>query len=203
MKQYIKILLRSDLMSNYRTEINVDSNIINTLQDILPSNEKLKALFIGKVPTPFSVNEGHYFQGRQGAMFWNKLKNYNILNVPLGSYEDEQLLNHGYGIIDIAKIPQEYGTEPSKDEYKGGAKRISDVINIYKPKVIIFIYKKVLDKLLKYVFNIDTKSQYGFNNNLEGIFNCKVFVFPMPGTPCNRADAHKHMEELKEVIDKI
>lgn len=190
-------------MPNYRTEIDIDGNIIYTLQNILPQNKKLKMLFIGKVPTMNSVNEGHYFQGKQGTMFWNKLKKYRILNVPVGCYEDEHLLEHGYGIIDITKVPRGYGIEPSSSEYKEGAKGISNVIEIYKPKIVVFIYKKVLDKLLKYAFNIDTKSHYGFNNNLENLFGSKVFVFPMPGTPCVKRDANKYMEELKEVIDKI
>lgn len=187
-------------MPNLRIEMDVDGKRIFTLQDILPTDKKLKALFIGKVPTPNSVTEGHYFKGRQGTMFWNKLKKYSIYNAPVGSHEDEYLLEYGYGIVDIAKIPKEYGKEPSKEEYKGGAKRISYVINLYKPKVIVFIYKKVLDKLLKYAFNIDSKAHYGFNYNLEEIFGCKVFVFPMPGTRCNRVDGHKYMLELKEVL---
>jgi len=187
-------------MPNYRIEMDVDGNRISTLQDILPTDKKLKALFIGKVPTPNSVSEGHYFKGRQGTMFWNKLIKYKLLKVSPGSYEDENLLEHKYGIVDIAKIPKEYGNEPSNNEYVNGAKRILDVIDIYNPKVIVFIYKKVLDKLLEYAFNIDTKAHYGFNNNLDDIFNCKVFVFPMPGTRCNRLDGHKYMLELKEVL---
>ncbi len=190
-------------MANYRVSIQLNGNSIETLQNILPQNEKLKMLFIGKVPTSNSVNEGHYFQGRQGTMFWNKLKKYSILNVPAGNYEDEHLLEQGYGIIDITKVPREYGIEPSSDEYIEGAKVISDVIEIYKPKIAVFIYKKVLDKLLEYNFNINTKSHYGFNNNLEELFGSKVFVFPMPGTPCNRENAHRYMLELKEVIDML
>lgn len=192
-------------MPNYRIEMEVDGKRIFTLKDILPNDKKLKALFIGKVPTLKSVNEGHYFQGRQGTMFWNKLIKYELFKVSPGSYEDENLLENKYGIVDIAKIPKEYGNEPSKNEYVNGAKRILDVIDIYKPMVIVFIYKKVLDKLLKYAFNIDTKAHYGFNNNLEDIFNCKVFVFPMPGTLCRAEDGHKYMMELKNVLsnDKI
>lgn len=188
-------------MPNYRIQIQVDGNNLNTLQDILPSNEKLKALFIGKVPTPLSVNEGHYFQGRQGKMFWNKLQKYEILNVPTGSYEDEQLLGHKYGMIDIVKIPRVYGTEPTQSEYENGAKRVLNIIDIYKPMVIIFIYKKVLDKILEYEFDIHNRSHYGFNEELEEIFDSKVFVFSMPGTPCNKEDADQYMGELKDVLD--
>lgn len=190
-------------MSDYRVQVKIDDRTIETLQDILPFDKKLKILFIGKVPTPLSVNKGHYFQGKQGKIFWNKLIKYEILNVPPGSYEDEQLLNQGYGIIDITKIPREYGDEPSKMEYIEGANRIFDIINLYKPQIIVFIYKKVLDELLKYALKIDTKSIYGFNNNLEEIFGSKVFVFPMAGTPCNKENAHKYMKELRIVLDKI
>ncbi|WP_368489692.1 uracil-DNA glycosylase family protein [Clostridium sp. BJN0013] len=187
-------------MANYRTQIQVDGGTMETLQDILPQGNELNILFVGKVPTPFSVKEGHYFQGRQGKMFWNKLQKYDILHIPSGSKEDEQLLNYGYGIVDITKIPKKYGVEPSADEYRKGAEKISSIIGLYKPKVIVFIYKRVLDRLLDCAFNMNTISQYGFNRNLERVLGSKIFVFPMPGTPCKKDDADKYMMQLKKLI---
>ncbi|MEY8000947.1 hypothetical protein AB8U03_12220 [Clostridium sp. Mt-5] len=71
-------------MTDYRIQIQVDGETIETLQDILPQGSELNILFVGKVPTPFSVKEGHYFQGRQGKMFWNKLQKYTgSCNYPL------------------------------------------------------------------------------------------------------------------------
>jgi uracil-DNA glycosylase len=173
-----------------------------TLKDILPFEPGLDMLFIAKTPTPISVNVGHYFQGRQGRMFWNKLKDYSILSVPFGEFEDDNLLENCYGITDIVKVPRGYGNEPTEQEYQAGLKRIIDLIHEHSPKVIVFVYKKVLDQILKLGFNNYTKSKYGFNPSMDKYFDSRVFVFPMPGTPCSRGEAHEAMSELKRILNK-
>ena len=187
-------------MKNYQIEITVDGKKHKTLSDILPDNGNLDILFIAKTPAPTSVDKGHYFQGRQGTMFWNKLSEFDILKVPYGQYADNYLLSNNYGITDIVKIPKSYGNEPSNEEYKQGLSRILDVIEKYNPKVIVFVYKKVLDNIIKLSFGISDKSDYGFNSKLDEYFKSKVFVFPMPGTPCKREQATQSMSELKKVI---
>jgi len=188
--------------SGHKILITSNGKEVETLADILPVEQKLDILFIAKTPAPISVNAGHYFQGTQGRMFWNKLTNYNILNVPNGEYEDDYLLENSYGITDIVKVPRSYGNEPSNEEYKQGLNRILDLIKLYKPKVICFVYKKVLDQILKFGFMRNQKSEYGFNPELENDFGAKVFVFPMPGTPCKSDLAHSSMTSLKQLLNK-
>ena len=171
------------------------------MADILPNAGQLNILFIAKTPAPISVTAGHYFQGRQGKMFWNKLAEYSILNVPYGQFEDENLLANKYGLTDIVKIPRDYGNEPSQEEYRNGLQRILNLIKKHNPKVIVFVYKKVLDNILQLGFNLNTKSQYGFNSELQKLFNSKVFVFPMPGTPCTREQGIISMTELQTSIN--
>ncbi len=190
-------------MENYQTKIIVDGKEVLTLKDILPEKPGLKILFIAKTPAPISVRAGHYFQGKQGTAFWNKLKSYGILKVNPGIKEDTQLLSHGYGMIDICKVPREYGNEPSDREYREGMERIMKIINTLKPKVTVYVYKKPLDKILKSVFSINEKSVYGFNHDLEEVFGCHVFVFPMPGTPCSTSDAHKAMTQLSSLVKRL
>ena len=184
-------------MVNFLT---VDGKKYNTLSDILPDDGNLNILFIAKTPTLDSVNAGHYFQGKQGRMFWNKLSEYEILKVPFGRFEDEFLLSNNYGITDIVKAPRNYGNEPSNEEYKKGLKRILSIVKKTKPKVIVFVYKGVLDNIMELNYGITEKSKYGFNPKLDKYFNSKVFVFPMPGTPCKKEDANKYMIELKKTI---
>lgn len=185
---------------NHRTTIQVNGKDVETLLDILPNEGKLKILFIAKTPATISVSKGHYFHGSQGTSFWNKLKSYGILKVKQNTYEDENLLDNQFGITDIVKVPRDYGNEPSPDEYKQGLERINAIINKYNPLVIVFVYKGVLDNILKHQFKIKSKSNYGFNAELDHLFKSKIFVFPMPGTPCNSADADLHMKELKKIV---
>lgn len=187
-------------MKNFKTKIIVNGNSHDTLADILPEAGQLNILFIAKTPATVSVDAGHYFQGRQGKMFWNKLAEYEILKVPYGKFEDEFLSINNYGITDIVKVPRDYSNEPSDKEYKSGVQRILNLIEKHKPKVIVFIYKKVLDNTLRLSFGNTEKSKYGFNSQLEKYFNSKVFVFPMPGTPCTTEESKTSMSELQNFL---
>jgi len=189
-------------MKNYQIKINVAGKEFETLADILPEKGNLDILFIAKTPALISVGIGHYFQGKQGTMFWNRLSEYNILKVPSGKFADDYLLENNYGITDIVKVPRDYGNEPSNEEYKEGSEKIIYIIKKHKPKVIVFVYKKVLDNIMSLNFDHKLKSSYGFNPSLERYFNAKVFVFPMPGTPCKKEQAIKEMTQLKKLLNK-
>lgn len=189
-------------MKSHKVTITGKDMTFETLEDILPpDNQHLKMLIIGKVPAPKSVQMGHYFQGRQGKTFWNKLKTYAILNVPNNMFEDDVLLDHSIGIMDIVKLPRFYGNEPTIDEYKSGLVRITNAIKIHKPKVLLFVYKGVLDNMLK-ILNLRVTTNYGFNEELCPFFsNTRIFVFPMPGTRCTKGVIDKSMKELKIYLD--
>jgi uracil-DNA glycosylase len=185
---------------NFRTTITVDGREVQTLADILPASGPMKMLIIGKTPAPVSVEAGHYFQGRQGKMFWNRLREYGLLRVSPGRYEDEVLLEHGYGLTDITKAPRAYGTEPSDDEYRANLTRIQNLVMELQPRVLLFVYKRVLDNILKFSYGRRDKSVYGENSLLADLFHAKVFVFPMPGTPCTKEEARRAMSDLQRAL---
>lgn len=170
-----------------------------TLADILPNSDKpLEVLIIGKVPAPISVKAGHYYQGNQGQFFWKKLREYGLLNIGKHIYEDNALLENDWGITDVAKEPNEFSDEPTAEEYCEGLQRIKSLIDNHKPRIILFVYKKVLDRL------VGRKSVYGFNPGLDVEFGAsKVFVFPMKGTPCKKELQLKAMDELKKEVELI
>lgn len=188
-------------MGNYRTSISVDNKKYDTLKDILPEDSHtIDILFIAKTPAMKSVEIGHYFQGQHGQLFWNKLKSYGILKVRPGTFEDENLLENNLAITDIVKIPRNYGNEPTDDEYKAGLNRILNLIKKHKPTVIVFVYKRVLDNILKFGFDLNTKTEYGLNSTLKSYLNSNVFVFPMPGTPCTKEQGEKAMSDLVSLL---
>lgn len=186
---------------NYQTVVEVGGQRVKTLADILPASGPVKMLIIAKTPAPVSVEAGHYFRGRQGKMFWSKLREYGLLSVPPGRYEDEVLLDHNYGLTDVVKLPREYGSEPSGAEYRDNLPRVRQLILELEPRVLLFVYKGVLDKILKFAYTCREKARYGYNPDLNGLFNAKVFTFPMPGTPCGAGEARKAMADLKRELD--
>ncbi|MCX6090690.1 MAG: hypothetical protein NTX88_10065 [Candidatus Atribacteria bacterium] len=162
-------------------------------------------LFVAKTPVSVSVEAGHYFQGKQGTTFWNKLKEYGILKVPPGGKEDDCLLDHKYGITDIVKVPRDYGNEPSEKEYEEGTARIMGLIKKHEPEIVFFVYKAVLENSLKYQFpNQRITAQYGINKNLESFFGCKVFVFPMPGVGgLTREEIDRHLADFRLELERM
>lgn len=177
----------------------VDGQQVRTLRDILPEKPGLSVLFVAKTPAPVSVNAGHYFQGKQGSAFWNRLRDYGLLK-PTTAFEDDSLLAHRFGLTDIVKVPRGYGNEPSDDEYRAGVDRILELVGVHRPRVVVFVYKRVLDQILRLKFRIKTKSSYGFNPSLAPHFGTEVFAFPLPGTPCKREDAAAAMRELAQCV---
>jgi len=185
---------------NYQITILQNGHNTKTLSDILPISAPIKMLIIGKTPVPVSVEIGHYFQGKQGKLFWGKLQEYDVLKIVDGKYEDEFLIDSGYGITDIVKMPRHYGNEPSEDEYKAGWLQVGNIIKNLHPIVTMFVYKGALDKVLMFCYSRKSKSIYGFNPELDSLFNSKVFAFPMPGTPCTKEKAHQSMSALCETL---
>lgn len=188
------------LMVGHQIQITVDGRPVTTLADILPTAGSLRMLMVAKTPAPISVEAGHYFQGTQGTMFWNRLVEYGLLNVPPGYFHDDVLLEHGYGLTDIVKAPRSFGNEPSDGEYRQGIGRIQQLVASFRPRVVLFVYKRVLDTILRLRFARNEKSAYGFNPDYDALFGARMFVFPVPGTPCTRATAQAAMEALAALL---
>ena len=80
-----------------------------TLKELLRPG--LKAIFVGINPTPKSVKAGHYYQGRSGRRFWNRLTKFGITDdLPRGR-EDQAAFKQGFGFADLIREP----TKSSKD----------------------------------------------------------------------------------------
>jgi G:T/U-mismatch repair DNA glycosylase len=165
-----------------------------------PHGKQLIMLIIGKRPAPKSVKAGHYFQGRQGTSLWNLFKRYGIMQIPEGEYEDDFLLDHGYGIMDIVKTPSEAGIETTDQEYRQGLQRIRQAIETHNPRIMMFVYKPPLCQLLKVNFNLEKEPDYGFNIGLDQYFGARVFLFPLPGTPATKEEIVRAMSELRDAI---
>lgn len=182
-------------MSDNTITLTVNGTKFRTLRDILPATPGLRALFVGKVPIPESVAAGHYFQGFHGKMFWNRLREYGLLN-PTTPYEDDSLLAHGYGLTDIVKVPRPYKKEPSAAEYAAGVDRILNLVTTHKPEVVVFVYKRVLTRIAEKKWRLKAPVEYGFNPALEACIGARAFAFPLPGTHCTTEQTRPAMKEL-------
>jgi double-stranded uracil-DNA glycosylase len=185
------------------TEVDAGGLIVPTLADILPEQGTLKALFIGKTPSPASVDVGHYFEGKMGKGLWKRLGDAGILQAPDGGYGDDELLGAGFGVTDLCKVPRPFGDEPGREEYEAGWERVAAVVGKFRPRILVFVYKGSLDKVLHFSFGWEHKSCYGFNDDLARTFGRKVFAFPLPGVSCTAREAQRHMTDLAQSLEVL
>ena len=188
---------------SHLTEIEVAGSVVPTLADILPEGGELRALFIGKTPSPASVEVGHYFEGRMGRGLWKRLDDAGILSAPADGYADDALLGEGFGVTDICKLPRPFGDEPERDEYAEGWERVAGIVGALRPRILVFVYKGSLDRVLRSSFGWDHKSCYGFNDDLARTFGRRVFAFPLPGVSCTAREAQRHMTDLARALEVL
>jgi double-stranded uracil-DNA glycosylase len=185
------------------TEIEVGGELVPTLADILPEGGELRALFLGKTPSPASVEAGHYFEGKMGRGLWRRLGDAGILSAPPGTYADDALLSAGFGVTDICKQPRPFGVEPARGEYEAGWGRVAGIVDRLRPRILVFVYKGALDKVLRYAYAWEHKSGYGFNDDLSRTFGRRVFAVPLPGVSCTSREARRHMGDLARALEVL
>lgn len=182
-------------IKNFQIEMDWLGEKIITLNDILDFN--LRAVIIGLNPSPVSVEAGHYYQGRLGLQFWSFMTEYDILPNPNNvlPFHDQYLSNFGFGATDIVKRPTKSENEIIDDEFKDGRKILLNKIKLYKPKILIFVFKKVAEKLM----GISLKNRWGFID--EFIHDSEVFILPFPYR--KRELVEFHLTELVLKIDTL
>jgi TDG/mug DNA glycosylase family protein len=185
------------------TEIEVGGELVPTLADILPERGELRALFLGKTPSPASVEVGHYFEGKAGRGLWKRLGDAGILSAPSDGYADDALLDAGFGVTDICKTPRPLGDEPARAEYEDGWQRVAGIVSRVRPRILVFVYKGALDRVLDFSFGWDHESSYGFNDDLSRTFGRRVFALPLPGASCSAREAQRHMTDLKRALEVL
>jgi len=188
---------------SHLTEIEVDGLVVPTLADILPERGELRALFIGKTPSPASVAVGHYFEGKMGKGLWKRLGEAGILSASPDGYPDDALLGEGFGVTDLCKVPRPFGDEPGRSEYEAGWERVTAIVSQLRPRILVFVYKGSLDKVLHFSFGWEHKSGYGFNDDLARTFGRRVFAFPLPGVSCTVREAQRHMTDLAHALEVL
>jgi len=84
-------------------QITVRGQSFWTLRELLRPG--LKAVFVGLNPSPRSVELGHYYQGRHGKRFWNRLRKHHIIQDLPSTAEDDVAFERHYGFADLVRRP--------------------------------------------------------------------------------------------------
>jgi G:T/U-mismatch repair DNA glycosylase len=127
----------------HRTTLVVDGREVETLADLPPLRDRL--LFVGLNPSPVSVAAGHYFQGRLGKAFWQRLIVAQILPHDTEiETADDTLMAAGHGVTDLLKVPSSRDTA-TDDVLRAGVGPLWQKIAIWRPAAIVFVYKRAAE----------------------------------------------------------
>jgi TDG/mug DNA glycosylase family protein len=127
----------------HRTTLQLDGTPIETLADLPPVRDRL--LFVGLNPSPVSVRAGHYFQGRLGRMFWERLMVAQILPRDTAiETADDALVIAGHGLTDLLKVPSPRDVA-SDATLRAGVGPLWQKIAIWRPAAIVFVYKRAAE----------------------------------------------------------
>ena len=125
---------------SHRTTLVIDGSPVETLADLPPLRDRL--LFVALNPSPVSVAAGHYFQGRLGQTFWQRLIVAQILphGTPIET-ADDALVAAGHGVTDLLKRPTARDTA-TDDVLRAGVGPLWQKIAIWRPAAVVFVYKR-------------------------------------------------------------
>jgi TDG/mug DNA glycosylase family protein len=139
----LEALTRRPGPGSHRTTLQLDGTPVETLADLPPLRDRL--LFVGLNPSPVSVRAGHYFQGRLGRMFWERLMVAQILPRDTAiETADDTLVAAGHGLTDLHKVPSPRDTATDAT-LRAGVGPLWQKIAIWRPAAIVFVYKRAAE----------------------------------------------------------
>ena len=143
MTDELEALTRRPGPGPHRTTLQLDGKPVETLADLPPLRDRL--LFVGLNPSPVSVRAGHYFQGRLGRMFWERLMVAQILpRDTVIETADDTLVAAGHGLTDLHKVPSPRDTATDAT-LRAGVGPLWQKIAIWRPAAIVFVYKRAAE----------------------------------------------------------
>jgi TDG/mug DNA glycosylase family protein len=98
----------------------------------------LKILFCGINPGLYSAATGHHF-ARPGNRFWPALYGAGFTNRLLKPWEEEELLQYGIGITNLAARATASAAELTPDELRAGRQRLFRKVRRFRPECVAVV----------------------------------------------------------------
>jgi double-stranded uracil-DNA glycosylase len=160
-----------------------------TVPDVIARD--LKVLFCGINPGLYSAYTGHHF-ARPGNRFWPTLYAAGFTDQLLSPYEEQLLLDRGYGITNVVDRASAAADELSAAEFVEGGNRLRARVRRYGPR-----YLAVLGVGAFRVAFDQPKAVLGLQG--ETIGEAKVWVLPNP----SGLNAHYRARDLANLFREL
>jgi TDG/mug DNA glycosylase family protein len=110
-----------------------------------------------------------------GQQFWKLLVHYGVLPQPEpGQFHDELLLQHGFGITDLVKVPSARANGLAKEDVEHGRSVLLKKIEALRPAAVCSVYKSAIEPL----YPGTLENCWGLQDRRIG--DAQVFVLPFP-----------------------
>jgi double-stranded uracil-DNA glycosylase len=162
---------------------------VETLEDLLRPG--LYAVCVGINPSTVSVERGHYYQGRLGQQFYERLRYVGLLPRDATGWEDDSLFGLGVGFTDIVKRATAKVDRLSAKEYEDGRPLLREKLAAARPTLVVFTFPMTAKRLF------GPAAQPGFFDAGEGS-DTHYFAMPGPYEKVARRDAL--LDELTRLV---
>jgi double-stranded uracil-DNA glycosylase len=151
----------------------------------------LSVLFCGINPSLYSAAVSHHF-ARPGNRFWPTLYAAGFTDRLFSAFEDERLLERGYGITNIVERATATAAELEESEFIKGGKALERKVRRYSPKVVAVLGVSAY----RLAFGRKEASVGKQENTLGGAI---IWVLPNP----SGLNAHYRLEDLARVYREM
>ena len=171
-----------------------------TREQILAASDKkmrdiiapgLNVLFCGINPSLYSAAVGHHF-ARPGNRFWPTLYTAGFTDRLFSAFEDDRLLERGYGITNVVERATATAAELDEREFITGGKALEKKVRRYRPRVVAVLgvgaYRVAFGKKEAVV-----------GQQEETLGGAAVWVLPNP----SGLNAHYRLEDLARVYREM
>ena len=114
--------------------IKISGQDVRTLKELLRPG--LRRFLFGINPSRVSADAGHYYQGKLGRRFWDRLQQYRITTTLPKRGEDIAAFNQGFGFADLIRRPTERDTL-TRAEKRAGVDDLADRLGKTADKPLI------------------------------------------------------------------
>ncbi len=155
----------------------------------------LHILLVGINPSLYSAAVGHHF-ARPGNRFWPTLHLAGFTPRLLSPFEDQQLVEYGYGITNIVPGATARADELTDDELKRGARNLTRKVRRFRPRCVAFVgitaYRAAFDR-----------PRATMGEQAEQLASAPIWLLPNPSglnAHYQLADFARHFAELRQAV---
>ena len=171
------------------TQAEIQAAIGRTVPDIIAPD--LRVLFCGINPSLYSAAVGHHF-ARPGNRFWPTLHAAGFTDRLVAPFEDDELLQLGYGITNVVDRATATADALTAEELVVGGQSLAAKVQQYRPQFLAILGIGAYRTAFK-------QPKAGVGRQPKTLHNAILWVLPNP----SGLNAHYQLQDLARVFREL